>query len=188
MGRRFVPIFGRCREQGRVIDREGSYRRLHSFCHEVLGLRVDHSVLFRQQIPRWLRFPGWCRSRLLDALDGDRSLNRPGQSNLLVGRVLCEGIWKSLVRHPDEAVRIRGELRRFWMSLVFVKDLGDCLAFIWCQSSHVDQSLDSLITSCGNNGTSIGITCNDYWPIRPCDHPLQGRRIIVQRRPSSLDQ
>ena len=41
-------------EQRSVINRERPYCRIHTFCHEALRFRIDHSVLFRNQVPRGL--------------------------------------------------------------------------------------------------------------------------------------
>jgi hypothetical protein len=50
--------------------------RTHSLSHELLRLRIDHAVFFRDQKPGWLSFPSRRRRGLLNALERNWSLHR----------------------------------------------------------------------------------------------------------------
>src|ERR1700733_2181060 len=63
------------RVHGAVINGERPNFRAHALCHEALRLRRNHPIFFRQQKPRWLRFPQGRRTLLLDALQCDRPLH-----------------------------------------------------------------------------------------------------------------
>ena len=49
--------------------------RAHPLRHVALRLRRNHAILFRQQKPRWLRFPRRHGSLLLNAFHRDRPLH-----------------------------------------------------------------------------------------------------------------
>src|ERR1700733_13019441 len=97
-----------------------------------------------------------------------------------MGGVLGEGVREPFVRHPDEAVCVRSQLRRLWMSFVFVKDLSDSLSFVWRQSCNVNQSLHALIVSRCNDCTSVCMPGDDHWSLSSCDRSSQSGCIVAQ--------
>jgi len=52
---------------------------------------------------------------------------------------------KSLPRHPDEAMRIRRQLRRLRVRFLSIEHFGDSLAFVRRQSRNKNQRSDSLV-------------------------------------------
>ena len=59
--------------------------------------------------------------------------------------MVTEGGAEARLRHPDEPVCVRCQLRRLWMRLLAIEHLGDRLAFVGCQRRYEDQRLNFLV-------------------------------------------
>ena len=73
--------------------------------------------------------------------ESDRPLHSTAQSDLLGRCVLCEGLRKTLIRHPDKAIRIRRELRRIWVRSFAIENIRNRLPFVRSQSRDIYQYL-----------------------------------------------
>src|SRR6516225_1654767 len=155
----------------------------HASRHEELSGWVDHSVFFCDEVPRRLYLPSGSRSLLLDASDSDWPLCCGKKCSPFRWRVLRENGAKSLLRHPDEPMRVRCQLRCLWMRLFAIEYFGDCLAFVRCQGRYEDQRLDPLVGGRRYHRASVSVRSQNHRPIgtfqgavERCDVIRQGRQ------------
>src|SRR5882757_11535905 len=108
---------------------------------------IDHAILFGDQEPRGFRFP--CRrwGRLLNALNCDRPLHSGCSAGLIERSLVGNGSAKPIIRHPDKAMGVGSQLRRFRMRWVSIEYLGHGLALIRRERRHIDERLDSFLVS-----------------------------------------
>src|SRR5580704_5227785 len=127
---------------------------------------VDHAVFFGNQEPGRLRLPGRLGNRLLDTLQCDWPLYRCRQCDLLRSRMMCEGISKSFLWHPDKTVSVWRKLRALGMSLITIENLSDSLALVGSQCCDIHQSLHALFIHRANDGARVGMARQDNRPVR----------------------
>src|SRR5271170_3155510 len=84
----------------RMINSMNAYRGSHAPGLEMLGLRRNHPIIFRDEKPRRLILPKWARSLLLNALHVDRPLCSEEYRLHIGGRILGERMLEAFGRHP----------------------------------------------------------------------------------------
>lgn len=94
--------------------------------------------------------------------------------------MLGEGISEAIVRHPDKAVSIGGELWRLRMWLVAIKDLSNRLALVWSQRRHIHQRHHSFAVHRSDDSTRISMTGQNHWPRRARQGALHCGSVIFQ--------
>src|SRR5262245_48675598 len=131
--------------------------RTHSTSHELLRLGIDHAVFFRKQKPRRFRRPFWRRCHLLNALKRNGPLDCSEDSGLVGRGFVGDCAAKSVFRHPDKAVLVWRQFRRFWMGFVAIKHLGDRLALTGRKRSDINEGLHSLFAYRPNDRSSVSM-------------------------------
>src|SRR5215469_2629619 len=88
---------------------------------------------------------------------------------------------KSIVRHTDQTVPVRGELRLFRMGFIAIKHLRDRLALIGCERCDIDERLDSLIAYPCNDSASVRVTGENNRAIGAFEDVSQRRNVVGKR-------
>ena len=128
-----------CRHAGRMVDRLANHGGLHALSHERLRLLDDHPVVFRQQVPARNVLPPRTSHGGADARHGDRTLHHRQPFLQFPRRVLGKRGTEGFVRQPDQATRVRSQLRRQRMRLRAVEHVGHDFTFIGRKgSTHRD--------------------------------------------------
>ena len=140
--------------------------RAHPLRHVALRLRRNHAILFRQQKPRWLRFPRRHRSLLLNAFHRDRPLHRFQNRGLVRRSLVSDCVGKTAFGHPDQPMRIRLEMRRLRMRLGAIKNIGNRLTLSGRQRRHVHQRLYPVILWASDHSARIGVSRQQHRPTR----------------------
>src|SRR5215471_10152446 len=88
---------------------------------------------------------------------------------------------KSIVRHPDKTVSVRGELRRLWMGSFAIKHLRDGLALIGCEGCDIDERFDPIVPYPRNDSPSVRVTSESNPAIGAFEGVSQCRNVVGKR-------
>lgn len=96
-----------------------------------------------------------------DTGDVDGTLHR-GKKGVLFGRsVLRECRRNPRIRHPDEAMRVPGELRCLRMRGLAVEDFRHGVPFAGRQSRYEHQSAYAIVPGRADHRAGVGVGCQD---------------------------
>jgi hypothetical protein len=169
------------REHWRVVHLMRPNIGAHTISHEALSLRANHPVLFREEKPRWFRFPCGRGGFLLNALQCYRSLNRRHDRCFVLRNLMGYRVLEALFRHPDKTTFIGCKPRsvRMWMSAI--EHVRDRSTFVGRQRCHVHERLYSVFMRCGDHSTAVRVPGQYYWPTRSFEHAFESGYVIRER-------
>ena len=145
----------------------------------VSGLIMRSSSATRYQVGRSFQ-PG-SRDGLLDARDGDRSLNRGEHGVFFGGGVVGECVAKGVGGQPDPSLVVGLEFWCLRMRGIAVEDVGDGFALVGSQGGDVHQGLEARVAGRADDAAGIGVTCEDDWSFGAVDGSFHCLHVVVER-------